>query len=81
MKKISLLQGVTKNELEVMMNVKIDGIKRDMGILSDGLKVDLEPMMYFKMEGLKEGLTKLLQERIFSSDKELHENKDEDKRK
>jgi len=28
-----------------MMNVKIDGIKRDMGVLNDSLKADREEMM------------------------------------
>ena len=53
---ISLSQRVTKNELEAMMSVNMDGlepkIKVDMKGLKDGLKAD--------MEGLREGLTKLL---------------------
>jgi len=39
------LKKVTKNELEAMMNVKIDG-----------LKVDMEEMMNVNIEGLKEDL-------------------------
>jgi len=35
---ISVSQKVTKNELEAMMNFNIDGIKRDKGVLNDGLK-------------------------------------------
>ena len=31
------------------------------------------------MEGLKEGLTKLLQERLLGGDKVIHENYDEEK--
>ncbi len=88
---ISLSQKVTKNELEAMMNVKIygikrdmgfkvDGIKRDMGVFNDGLKADVEVMMNFKIEGLKEGLEKLLEERLPNGDKVIHENHDEDKR-
>jgi len=49
---ISLSQKVTKNELEAMMIVKIDGIKRDMVVLNDGLKSYMEAMMNFKIEGL-----------------------------
>ena len=36
--------------------------------------------MNVKMEGLKEGLAKLLQERLPSGDKVIHENNEEDKR-
>ena len=37
-------------------------------------------MMNFKIDGLKEGLEKLLEGRCPSGDKEIHENNDEDKR-
>ena len=40
MQQILLLQKVRKNELEAMMNVKIDGIKRDMIVLNDNLKLE-----------------------------------------
>ena len=80
MQQISLSQNVTKNELEAMMNVKIDGIKREVGFLNDGLKVDMEAIMNVKIEGLKEGFAKLVEERIPSGDKVIHENHDEDKR-
>ena len=53
MQQISLSQKETKNELEAMTNVKIDGIKRDMVVLNDGLKSDMEAMMNVKIEGLK----------------------------
>ena len=77
---ISLPQKVTKNELEAMMNAKIGGIKRDILVFNDGLKLDMEAMMNVKIEGLKEGLAKLLEERRPIGDKEIHENHDEDKR-
>ena len=69
-----------KNELEAMMNVKIDGIKMDMGFLNDGLKSYMEATMTIKIEGLKEGLEKFLEERIPNGDKVIHENYDEEKR-
>ena len=65
-----------KNDMEA----NIDGIKRDMGVLNDGLKSDMEAMMNIKIEGLKEGLVKLLEEKCPSCDKAIHENHDEDKR-
>jgi len=65
---------------ESMMNVKIDGIKRDMGVFNDGLKAHMEEMMNVKIEGLKEGLEKLVDERNPSGDRAIHENHDEDKR-
>ena len=76
----SLSQNITKNELEAMMNVKIDDIKRHMEILYYGLKSNMEAMMNVKIEGLKEGLAKLLEERHPSGDREIHENHDGDKR-
>jgi len=51
-----------------------------MGVLNDGLKVEMEAMMNVKIEGLKEGLEMLLEERLPSGDKVIHENHDEDKR-
>ena len=79
MQQISLSQRVTKNELEVMMNVKILGlevkIKRDMKGLKDGFKVYMD-IMNVKLEGL----TKFLQERLPSDGKVIHENHDEEKR-
>ena len=63
------------------MNAKIDGIKRDMVVLYDGLKSYMEVMMNVKMEGLKEGWTKLLQEMLHSGGNVFHENKDKEKRK
>ena len=39
-----------------MMNVKIDGIKRDMEVLHDGLKEYMEAMMNVKIRRLKEAL-------------------------
>ena len=62
------------------MDVKIDGIKRDMVILNDGLKAYMEAIMNVKIERLKEGLEKLLEERIPNGDKVIHENHDGDKR-
>jgi len=56
----SLSQNITKNELEAMMNVKIYGIKRNMEVLNDGLKIDMEEVMNIKIDRLKEGLEKLL---------------------
>ena len=90
MKKKILSQKVNKNELEAMLNVKIDGIKRDMGVkidcikrdmgvLNDGLKVDMEAIMNVKIEGLKEGLAKFLEEILPSGDKVIYENHDEEK--
>ena len=76
---ISLSQKVKKNELETIMNVNIDGIKMEMGVLDDGLKLDMEEMMNFKIEGLKEGLAKLLEERLPSDDKVFHETHEENK--
>ena len=72
---IKFSQRVTKNELEVMMNVQMDGlevkIKRDLECFKDGLKED---MGFFKVDMdvmivKLEGLTKLLQERLPSGDK------------
>lgn len=48
----------------------MDGMKNLMEVNMFGLKVD--------MEGWKEGSTKLLQERLPSCDKVIHENHDED---
>ena len=62
------------------MNVKKDGIKTDIGVLNDGLKAYMEATMNVKIEGLKEGWTKLLEERLLSGDKVIHENNDKDKR-
>ena len=62
------------------MNIKINGIKRDRVFLNNGLKSNMEAMMNFKVEGLKEGLAKLLEERCPSGDKAIHENHDEDKK-
>lgn len=45
------------------MNVKRYGIRREMQVLVDGLKEDMESMMNVKVEGLKEGLGKFLEER------------------
>jgi len=45
---ILLSQRVTKNELEVMTNVNMDGLKRNMEGFKDGLET--------KMEDLKDGL-------------------------
>ena len=50
----------------------MDGLKSEIKGDMNGLKVDIE--------GLKEGLTKLLQERLLSGDKVFHENHNEDKR-
>ena len=55
------------------MNVKIDGIKRDMEVLNDGLKSNIEVMMNVKIKGLKEGLAKLLEEKRPTGDKEIHD--------
>jgi len=44
--------------MEYMMNVKIYGIKRYMGVLNDDLKENMEAMMIVKIKGLKEGLAK-----------------------
>jgi len=57
----------------------IEGIKREVGVLNDGLKEDMEAMMNVKIERLKEGLEKLLKERYPSGDKAIHKNHDEDK--
>ena len=62
------------------MEAKIDGMKRYMGFLNDGLKSDMEAIMNIKIEELKEGLVKLLEEKHPNGDKEIHENNDEDKR-
>ena len=43
------------------MEAKIEGIKMDVPVLNDGLKTDMEAMMNVKIEGLKEGLAKLLE--------------------
>ena len=40
----------------------------------------MEAMVNFKIEGFKEGLTKLLEERLSSDDKEICENNVEGKR-
>ena len=63
-----------------MMNVKTGGIKMGMGFFNDVLEVDMEAIMNFKIEGLKEGFEKLLEGRLPSGDKVIHENYDEDKR-
>lgn len=62
------------------MNVKIDGIKRNMGVLNDGLKEYIGAMINVKIEGLKEVLTNFLEERLPSGVKLIHENNDEEKR-
>lgn len=77
---ISLSQKVTKNELEAMMNCKIDGIKRYMAFLNDDLKLNIKVMINVKIVGLKEGFKKLLEERCPCGDKEIHENNYEDKK-
>ena len=38
----------------------MDGMKRDVGVLNDGLKGDMEAMMDVKIEGWKEGLEKVV---------------------
>ena len=63
-----------------MMNVNIDGIKRGMMFLSDGLKVDMEALKNVMIEGLKKGLAKFLEKRLPSSDNVIQENHDEGKR-
>ena len=65
--------------MEYMMNVKIYGIKRYMGVLNDDLKENMEAMMIVKIKGLKEGLAKQLEERLPSGDKVIQENHDEGK--
>jgi len=47
--KKSFPQKVMKNVLESMMKVKIDGIKRVMGVLNDGLKSYMEAIMNLKI--------------------------------
>lgn len=59
-----------------MTNVKIDRLKQEMVVLNDGLRAHMEEMMNVKIEGLKEGLEKLLEERLPSGDKVIHENHD-----
>jgi len=66
--------------IKMDMGFNIDGIKRYMGVLNDGIKEDMEAMMNVKIERLKEGLEKFLEERLPSSDKVIHENHDEYKR-
>ena len=53
----------------------------DIIVLNDGLKATMGVMSNVKIEELKEGLAKLLEERLHSGDKEIHENHNEDKRK
>ena len=65
-----------KNYLKSYMEAKMDGIeekmKDNMEYLKNGLKVD--------MEGLKEGLSKLLQEMLPNGENLLDETRDENKR-
>jgi len=44
-----------------------------MGVFNDGLKSDMEETMNSKIKGLKEVLSKLLEERHPSRDKEIRE--------
>ena len=78
MQQISLLQRVTKNEMEDKMN----GLKSNMEGLKDGLKEDMEGLkdgLKEDVEGLKEGLTKLLQEMLPHGEKILDETHNEKK--
>ena len=67
---ISLSQRATKNEMDVLkksVETKMDGLKKGMEAMMDGLKNGMEEKMEVlneDMEGLKEGLSKLIQEMI-----------------
>ena len=65
--------------IKMDMGVNIDSIKKCMGVLNDGLKANMEAMMNVKIKGLKEGLEKLLEERLPSGEKVIHEIHGEEK--
>ena len=74
MQKISLLQRVTKNEMEA----KMDGLKNGMEAKVDGIEFNMEDLKK-DMEGLKEGLEKLLKENLPNGEKVVEKNHDEKK--
>ena len=72
---ISLSQRVTKNEMEVLkkgMEAKMDRLKKVMEDNMDSMESNMEDItndINVDMEGLKEGLTKLIQQMIPNGEK------------
>ena len=56
------------------IGINIDGIKINMRLLNDYLKEYVETMMNVKIEGLKEGLAKFLEEMLPIGYKVIHKN-------